>query len=375
METTKVMIVEDSTAVAKDLQLCLTDLGFSVTSIQVSGEEAVACVESECPDAILMDIQLRDTMNGIEAAEIIYSRFEIPIVFLSAFSDSQLLEKAKKVGAFGYLVKPFEERELFATLEMVVCKARSVKEVRELEYRLALLEKQKGMTLMASSIAHSFNNILPVPMGYFEIMLDLLPSNSECRQYVNESARAVEKAAKISSLMLIYTGHGSRDLHEIDFSRVFQEAVDAFMFNLNREHSINIDMTDDDLIFLADNNQIRELVGNILNNATDAIGDAPGEINVSIRLISGGNLQLMDGFSDLVAVRGNYILLEISDNGCGMDEATQEKVFDPFFSTKFTGRGLGMAAVYGIVHGHKGSIAIESQLGEGTLVKVVLPIF
>ena len=107
------MIVEDNTTVAEDYRDCLESFDYVVTSIVSSGEESIEKAEQERPDAIIMDIHLRDEMDGIDAAGQIYSKYQIPVVFLSAYSDRGLLERAGQVGSFGFLVKPFEERELY----------------------------------------------------------------------------------------------------------------------------------------------------------------------------------------------------------------------------------------------------------------------
>ncbi len=117
METPRIMIVEDNTTVAKDLQGCLQELGYTVTSVQVSGEEAIEKVEPESVNLVLMDIHLRDEMSGIEAAQLIHDRFDVPVVFLSAYDDRGLLEGAKRVGGFAYLIKPFNVPEIIEAIK------------------------------------------------------------------------------------------------------------------------------------------------------------------------------------------------------------------------------------------------------------------
>ncbi len=154
MSTAKVMIVEDNTTVAKDLHGCLLEFGYEVTSIQVSGEEAIEKARSDNPDIVIMDIHLRDKMNGLEAAELIHEELGIPVVILSAFDDKALLEKAKKVGAFGYLLKPFEERGLFAHIEMTLYKARTEKDTQRLHEEIQRhKEKLCALTVELSVIA------------------------------------------------------------------------------------------------------------------------------------------------------------------------------------------------------------------------------
>ncbi|MCF7958572.1 MAG: response regulator, partial [Phycisphaerae bacterium] len=141
----KVMIVEDNATVAQDCCDSLESLGYTVTAIIASAEESIERVDLDRPDAVLMDIHLRDAMDGVEASEKIYSQFGIPVVFLSAYSDRELLMRAKHAGAFGYLVKPFNERELYATLEMtfyrVKAEAEREKMIQQLEAKSAELER------------------------------------------------------------------------------------------------------------------------------------------------------------------------------------------------------------------------------------------
>ena len=125
MVSVKIMIVEDNTIVAEECRDCLERLGYNITSIVASGAEAIEKAEEEKPDAVLMDINLRDKMDGITAANMIYTQFGIPIVFLSAYSDDKLLELAKDMGSFGYLIKPFAERELYTTLEIALFKSKT----------------------------------------------------------------------------------------------------------------------------------------------------------------------------------------------------------------------------------------------------------
>ncbi len=128
MSPSRVMIVDDEPAVAIDLCDCLTDMGHVVVSVEASGEDAIEEAGRKRPDVVLMDIHLRDDMDGIESARRIHDRFGIPVVFLSAYSDPELLDRAKQVGSFAYLVKPFSEREVCAAIEMAVYRSEAEKE-------------------------------------------------------------------------------------------------------------------------------------------------------------------------------------------------------------------------------------------------------
>ena len=152
MNPANIMIVEDNTTVAEDCRECLEDLGYNISSIVASGEESIINAEKHRPDAVIMDIKLSGEMDGIQAAKQIYNSHNIPVVFLSAYSDNALLERAKLSGSFGYLVKPFDERELYTTLEVVLFKAKS-----EAEQRLKIIELQS--TLEKSKILYGIKTI------------------------------------------------------------------------------------------------------------------------------------------------------------------------------------------------------------------------
>ena len=107
---TRVLVVEDEVLVAEDITRILQNFGYTVLAVVSSGEEAVRVVEKELPDLVMMDIMLEGDMDGIEAAGQIYSRFDIPVVYLTAYGDEDGLHKAKKTGLFGYMLKPFKER-------------------------------------------------------------------------------------------------------------------------------------------------------------------------------------------------------------------------------------------------------------------------
>lgn len=149
MSATRVMVVEDDVLIAEDIRISLEDMGYHVCAAVSSGEEAMEQVAKQTPDVILMDIILRGGMDGVEAAAGIGRQYHIPVVFLTSFADEETLDRARAVGPFGYLVKPFEDRELRATLEMALFKHRAEQErerlIRELEEANAKIKTLRGI--------------------------------------------------------------------------------------------------------------------------------------------------------------------------------------------------------------------------------------
>lgn len=127
MDRPKIMVVEDEWIIANDIKNCLVDLGYMVTSIAATGEEAIEQAGQDLPDLILMDIMLKGEMNGIEAAKEIRLRFDIPVIYLTAYDNQYLVEQAKQTDNYGYLLKPFKDKELHIAIDMALHKRRQDK--------------------------------------------------------------------------------------------------------------------------------------------------------------------------------------------------------------------------------------------------------
>ncbi len=374
MGQARIMIVEDNAMVARDLRDCLEELGYEVVCTRASGEQSIDSAEALRPDAVIMDIHLRGEMDGIEAAEQIYARRGIPVVFLSAFSDRELLERAKRVGSFGYMIKPFEERELYAMLEIALYKARAEKQRARVEARLRQAEKAEGLRVMAGSIAHNFNNMLQATLSYLELAREQLPADSDAEEYVQGAEDSVVRAAEMSTQMLRYVGQARTAMCRSNLSRLVEGASDLLRASMRGEISLSMDLAREDAAIDADHGQVHQVVMHLFNNAVEAIGKQPGTVTIATRVVALDRRQLEESCLHQDLPAGDYAVLEITDTGCGMDHETAAKVFDPFLTTQFIGRGLGLADALGIVQGHGGGIAIDSEPGKGTTLRVLFPV-
>ncbi|MCD6533953.1 MAG: response regulator [Deltaproteobacteria bacterium] len=369
MASAKIMIVEDNTTVAEDCSDCLVSLGYDVISIVASGEEAVAVAEAERPDAVVMDVHLRDEMDGIDAAELIYSRFKIPVVFLSAYSDRELLDRVKLVGSFGYMIKPFKERELAAMLEMALYRVKVDRERRQMEERLQQAYEVESVGTLAGGIAHQFNNALCVVTGNIDLLEMNSPGDENVIGCAKEIKDSVSRMTQLTSQLLAYAGGGKYQVTTLSLSDFIRDSLPLLRPAIGPAIEIVSDLPRDILDVLADPAQLQMVLSAVLINASEAL-EGKGHIRVAC-----GNMKITNetskDFPGLIA--GDYVSLAITDDGKGMDEETRKRIFEPFFTSKFQGRGLGMAAVYGIVKNHDGWIAIDSEPGRGTTVKIYLP--
>ncbi len=374
MNKSRILVVEDSTTVAEDCKDCLESLGYEVTSIVASGEESIKRAESEKPDAVLMDIKLRDDMDGIEAAEQIYSRYEIPVVFLSAYDDHEILQRAKLVGSFGYLVKPYEERELFATLEMAMYKSKAEHNRRIMEKRMFKLQKKESLSILASGIGHDFNNILTAILGNASITKKILSPDSPALPTVDEIIVATKRAAELTKQMLAYSGKGKFILQDFDLSDLVRKMAQLIKSSISKKAVLSLQLDPDLPAINGDMTQVQQIVMNLLINASESLENEAGSISVICEVRECTSDNLLNAYFGQKAPAGDCVYLEVSDNGCGIDNEVLSKIFDPFFSTKFAGRGLGLAATMGIIESHDAAINVTSDGKTGTTFSIYFPI-
>jgi PAS domain S-box-containing protein len=258
---------------------------------------------------------------------------------------------------------------------LIVCEditdAKRIEEERKkLEAQLLQTQKLESLGVLAGGIAHDFNNLLTGVLGNAGMMLMELPLDSPLRDSVKLIELAALDAAQLTTQLLAYAGRGSYSLEVLDLSSVIQEMSQLLKTVVSKNARLSYRLAQPLPAVEGDAAQIRQILINLVANASDAIGDKAGEIVVATGAAE-VNRKHLNIYGDLP--EGEYVFLEVSDTGCGMDAETQSKIFDPFFSTKFTGRGLGLAAVMGIILSHRGAIRVNSAAGKGATMQVLFP--
>jgi two-component system cell cycle sensor histidine kinase/response regulator CckA len=251
---------------------------------------------------------------------------------------------------------------------------RAEEERRKLELSVLQAQKLESLGVLAGGIAHDFNNLLTSILGNAELALAELPPNSPARGFLHDIELASRHAADLCRQMLAYSGKGRFVVQPISLNEIVAEMGQLLSVSTSKMASLTHTFAANLPSVMADATQVRQVVMNLITNASEAIGDREG----TIALRTGALACDRDYFADAVGdserhVAGMYVFLEVADTGVGMDPATLARIFDPFFSTKFAGRGLGLAAVLGIVRGHKGVLKVSSEPGKGTTFRVLLP--
>jgi PAS domain S-box-containing protein len=255
-----------------------------------------------------------------------------------------------------------------------ITKQRQAEESRErLEKQIQGAQKLASLAVLAGGIAHDFNNLLVGVLGNAGLILEDLPPESPIIEQVRAIETAARRAADLTHQMLAYSGKGRFITEAIDLNRLIKEMAYLLQAAISKTVVIKYDVSPQLPRVLADPTQIRQVVMNLLTNASDAIGSKSGVITVSTGLVEADANYLSGMYLDADTRPGRYLTLEVSDTGCGMDEETAAKMFDPFFSTKFAGRGLGLAATLGIIRGHNGALKVYTEPKKGTTIKVLLP--
>ena len=244
-----------------------------------------------------------------------------------------------------------------------------------LEEQVRQTQNLESLGVLAGGIAHDFNNLLVGIMGNASLAREDLPADSPTQVLLAEIERASLRAAELSNRMLAYSGKGCFSTETIDLNELLQETVMLVQSSLSANAQLHFDLSDELPLIEGDATQLRQLVMNLVTNASDALIDGQGTIAISSRLMELGPTHPPSDDAFVAGLSsGPYLILKVSDDGKGMDEETQRKLFEPFYSTKFTGRGLGMATALGIVRSHKGAIRVSSELGLGSRFEVMLPV-
>ncbi|MDB6168326.1 MAG: sensor hybrid histidine kinase [Verrucomicrobia bacterium] len=266
-------------------------------------------------------------------------------------------------------------RPLFLEGLAIDITARKKAEAAELGMERRLLESQKleSLGLLAGGIAHDFNNILTGILGNASLARLKLGEESPALTNVHKIELASARAAELCQQMLSYSGKSSFLIEPVELSRLVQETLPLLNVSLSSRARLHLDLNPHRAVAQGDATQLRQIVMNLVINAADAMTEHTGDIYVATGARSFPAEFVHSANEGAELPGGQYVFLEVRDNGCGMTPETMARIFDPFFTTKFAGRGLGLAAVRGIVRGHHGALHVVSKPGKGSTFTLLLP--
>jgi len=406
MELAKIVVVEDERVVALHLRQQLARLGYEVSAIATKGDQALEQIALHRPDVVLMDVHIEGEMDGIDTALRIPAHLRAPVIYLTAYSEDSTLERARRTKPYGYLLKPFSERELHATIQMALERHRAdmqlIEQARDL--RAAVAAKSDELTLagqeiehqserrqraeaafvqsqkmeavghLTGGLAHDFNNLMQVVVGNLGIIMRMVPEEpGRLRRAAESALQAAQKAVVVTQRLLAFAALQPLRPKQVNVNTLVAGMGELLHRSLEESIGIRTVLGAGLWLVEVDANQLESAVLNLAVNAHDAMGGT-GRLKIETR-----NVTL--GAGDLAAwpdaLPGDYVLVAVTDSGVGMDEATLARAFEPFFTTKEIGKGtgLGLSQVYGFVKQSGGFVKLESEVGRGTTATIYLPRF
>ena len=375
-----ILLVEDDKSHADLMELSLQNAPEEYRlEIAVTLNRAWAAIERQTPNLVLADYRLPDG-DGSELAATVNGL--CPVILLTSQGNEQIAVDAMKAGIQDYVVKT---SAVFSGISRIVQRGlrewaliqeqkRAEVERQRLERHLLHIQKLESLGTMSGGIAHDFNNLLQAVLGNLELSLMKLPPDTPVRNLLNQAVNAAERAAKLSGMMLAYSGKGVYSITEQNLTGLIEKNITMLTAAISK--SITFDLKLDRTLpsIMADGDQIRQVLMNLIINASEAIGTTNGLITLSTGVQEFDQKVLNSSRLEEKLAAGRYVWIEVSDSGCGMDAVARDRLFDPFYTTKFTGRGLGMSAAQGIIRAHKGAILVESSPGVGTIIRVLFPL-
>lgn len=296
-------------------------------------------------------------------APLITDRGVIGVVAVQSYHDSAL-----------YTAKDLELLHYAAgTISIAVERKRAEEKRRSLESKVLQSQKVESLGVLAGGIAHQFNNLLQSILGGTGLAAQLLPADNPVQEQLKLIESSATDAAELTRQMLAYSGKGGFMVEEIDMTALVEEMRELIEASVSDRADLRFQLQRDLPLIKADETEIRQVVMSLVRNAAEAIGEDGGKITITTGTAVCDPATLAETYLGEELPEGTYVLLEVADTGCGMDSQTQARIFDPFFSTKFTGRGLGLAAVLGIVRGINGALRVDSRRGGGTTIRVLVP--
>jgi CheY-like chemotaxis protein len=234
-------------------------------------------------------------------------------------------------------------------------------------------QKEESLGTLAAGIAHDFNNLLTVILGNLDLVSWRLPEDSVDRRLLGKAADASRDAGDLCQQLLAYVGQAHLSFRPVHLNRLLEDMARLMAAALSKRGQLRWNLALEVPLVSADLSRIRQIIMSLIVNASEALGDQPGQVTISTGSAPLRTEDLLSPWAQDPLPPGEYVFLEVADTGCGIDSDLVGRLFEPFFSTKFTGRGLGLAAALGIVRAHHGMIQVESAPGRGSRFRVWLP--
>ena len=371
-----IYLIDDDPDVALIVREMLSDIRGNQFDLDVheSFKEGLKAIEEEIPDVLLLDLGLPDE-PGVEKVKKLRDLFgKLPIIILTSSAEEEMATSALQHGAQDYLVKgKIDGRGLWRAIEFSVQRQSMREELQKSERRIQETQRLESLGILAGGIAHDFNNILTAILGNANLARQELPSNSEIQGYLSSIENSALRAADVCRQMLDYSGKGRFEVQSLNLTQVVEETCRLLSISIHKKVELHFRLLSQLPLISGDALQIRQAILNLTSNASESIA-GEGFIKISTGLIDQQEIDFKSVYTPFPLHEGRYVYLEVADNGSGIDPKNYSRIFEPFYSSKFAGRGLGLPVVLGISRGHRGGVTVKSSLGNGTSFRLYFPL-
>ncbi len=322
------------------------------------------------PAAQLLGRTLREAVPGIDPFWI-ETLGEVALSGVPAHvqHSAQALDRHLEVSAFAPKIG-----QVAAILRDITERKVAENERLALAARIQQTQRLESLSVLAGGIAHDFNNLLVGILGNADLALDDLPPDAPVRDYLRGIEDSAKQAADLCRQMMAYAGRSRLSMGPVDLGRLVGDMTRLLEISVQKGVVLNYHLLPDLPAIHADGLQLRQAIINLVTNASEAIGGHSGIVRVTTGVMHCDRACLAGTFIDDNLAEGLYAFIEVADTGCGISEEALPHLFDPFYSTKFVGRGLGLASVLGSVRAHKGAIKVETALRRGSTFRLLFPV-
>lgn len=390
MFTLKILIVEDDSVSALLLQRALEKNAHQIVGIADTGEKALDLLEENLVDIVMMDINLAGELDGIKTTEIINEKYDIPVVYLSASSDAETLNKVVGTNPSAYVIKPFNIRELNMVIELAIFKDRKEKELQKLNNELEekvkqrtaelyeanteltkALEKEREINELKSrivlNVSHGFKTPLTSILSSAQLLQIYAEKDHPFKQKISKHSYKIEHSVRaLNNLLTSVLFFGKADENKLEFrpKKIFsaafvKELLDTVKAGIDNEVTIKTEIGELPKTITSDPELVYQVFENLLSNAVKYSKDGK---QVDFKL----------------EIADNKLLAQVTDKGIGIPKTEQNKLFDRFFRAKnvgiVEGSGLGLSIVKKCLDVLDGDITFESEVGKGTTFFVTIPV-
>ena len=255
--------------------------------------------------------------------------------------------------------------ELSRTFQGYIAACADLTDFKRAQQEAMARQKLESLGVLAGGIAHDFNNLLGSIKAESELLMEELDEHLPQREAISRITTVTDRAAEVVRQLMVYAGHESAALDVVDLAAIVREMLPLIKVSISKKTTFEVSLPDRVPMIRANATQIRQVVLNLITNASESLQGKEGRVSVLLDEVRPDGGETSQG--------GHHLRLVVSDTGSGMAEEVRARIFDPFYSTKGTGRGLGLASVQGILRSHNGNISVASVPGRGSRFEIQLP--